>query len=181
MEKAGRRGGVRWRWRRRGRGRREPMHLLLRSCPQRPPQLVTHTVTWTDPHTPTQSVGEQESHPLTTSLAPHQHPACPAANGLTGTPSPRRLLPSLPSPAQTPPLPLHLSLRLCTAPATCTETGSFTKVLVLKSHQPATSTHYSTPTSRIWPSNQAGMEEEELLRSIDALGRRRSTASASRR
>ncbi|TMS11220.1 Thrombospondin type-1 domain-containing protein 4, partial [Larimichthys crocea] len=68
-----------------------------------------------------------------------------------------------------------------TTTATCTETGIFTKVLVLKSHQPATSTHYSTPTSRIWPSNQAGMEEEELLRSIDALGRRRSTASASRR
>lgn len=177
MEKAGRQGGVK--------RRRALRHLLLRSFPQRPPQLAAHTAALTDNHKPTQSTGEQESesHPLTPPHAPHRHLSYPAVTGLTGTPSPRRLLPSLLSPAQTPllPPPLHLFPLLSTAPAPRTETGSSTQASAPRSHLPATSTHYSTPTSRTWEANQIGMEEEELLRSIDALGRRKSTAGASRR
>lgn len=149
-----------------------------RSCPRRrPPQLATHTATLTDPHKPTQTTGGQESRLLTPSHAPRRHLSFPTATGLTGTPSPRRLLPSLRSPAQTPLLFLHIFPLLYIAPFPCTETGSSTKASALTSHPRATSTLCSTPVSQC----QAGMEEEELLRSTDALGRRRSTAGASHR
>lgn len=178
MEKARRQGGVR--------RRRAQRRLLLRSFPQRPPQLAAHAATLTDPHKPAQSTGGQESPPLTPPHALHRHLSCPAANGLTGAPSRRRLLPSPLSPAQTslpPPPPRHLFPLLSTAPAPRTETGSSTRASAPRSHlwDLATSTHCSTPTSRTWEVNQAGMEEEELLRSTDALGWRRSTAGASRR
>lgn len=173
MEKTGRQGEAR--------RSRALTHLLLRSHPQRPPLLVSHAAMVTDPHKPIQSMGEQESHPLAPSHATHRHPSRPAATGLTGTPSPRRLLPSLLSPAQTPLPLLHLFPLLFTAPAPCTETGTSTRASAPRSHQPATPTRCSTPTSHTWESNQAGMEEEELLRCTDALGRRRSTAGASHR
>lgn len=150
---------------------------MVRSCPQRPPQLATHTAALRDPHKPTQSMGgqERESHPLT------PPPARSTATGLTGNPSPHHLLPSFLSPAQIPRLPFHLFPLLSTAQALCTETGSSPQALAPRSHPRATSTHCSTPTSRTWESNQAGMEEEEFLRSTDALGRRGSIAGASRR
>lgn len=172
MEKTGRLWGAR--------RRRALMHLLQMSCP-RPPQLAAHAVTLTDPHKPIQSIGDQESHPLIPCCAPPRHPSCLTATALTGTLSLRHLLPSLLSPAQTPPPPLHLFPLLSTAPAPCTPTGTSTQASAPKSHQSATSTHYSIPTSRIWELNQAGMEGEDLLRSTDALGRRRSTAGASHR
>ncbi|GLD63703.1 thrombospondin type-1 domain-containing protein 4-like protein, partial [Lates japonicus] len=61
------------------------------------------------------------------------------------------------------------------------ETGSSTQASARRPHPPATSTLYSTTTSRTWGSSQAGTEAEELLRSSDALAQRRSTAGASHR
>lgn len=171
MEKTGRLGGVR---------RRPLRHLWQINCPC-PPHLATHTTTLTDPRKPIQNMGEQESHPLTPSHAPHRHPSCPTATGLTGTLSLHRLLPSLVYPAQTPLPRLHLFPPLSTAPAPCTSTGTLTQASRPRSHQPATSTHFSILTSPIWELNRAGMEEEDLLRSTDAPGRRRSTVGASHR
>lgn len=172
MERTGRLGGVK---------RRPLTHLWQINCP-RPTQLTSHTTTLTDPHKQIQNVGELgESHLLTPSHVPHRHPSCPTATGLTGTLSLHRLLPSLVYPTRTPLLRLRLFPPLFTGPAPCTSTGTPTQVSVLRSRQPATSTHFNILTSPIWELNRAGMEEEDHLKFTDALGRRRSTAGASHR
>lgn len=163
--------------------RRRLRSLLLRRLPRQPPQLETRTATLATGRKPIRSTGGQESEPrlLTSSHALPRHLSYPTATGLTGTPSPRRLLPSLRSPAPTPRPSRHPFRIPSGAQAPRTEKGSSKRASAPTSHPPATSTLCSTPATHTWGWSRAVMEEELLLRSSDALGRRRSTAGASRR
>lgn len=162
--------------RRGGRSMRPPSHRLPRSLSQRPPSQRNHT--------PRRITGarESESRPLTPSRAPSPpHLFYPTAERLTGAPSPRRLLRPPLSHTPTHPPSLQPSPPLCTAPAPCTETGSSTRASAPRRRTPATSTRCSIPTAHTWGGRRAGTDREELLRSTDARGRRRSTTGASRR
>lgn len=151
-------------------------HRPMRRRPQRPPPELC-----CDPHTPTRSMrgAESESRPLVPSPAPRYHSSTVTANGLTGAPSPRHLHPSLHCRAHTPLQSLHPFPLLSTAAAPCTETGSSTRASAPRFHLPATSTPYSTRTSRTSEWRQA--QRVELLVCTHVQGKRRSPAGASHR